>query len=136
VAHSLTLILAALEVVSLPSRFVESAIAASIVYVAVENIVRDSPRRRALLAFGFGLVHGLGFAAMLRPLLPPSRIVAPLLLFNLGVELGQLAIVLPVLPLLAAAARRQPDGYRRFVVAASIIVGALGAFWLIQRLIQ
>jgi hypothetical protein len=132
-AHSLTLILAALEVVSLPSRLVESAIAASIVYVAVENVVLEAPRRRALLAFGFGLVHGLGFAAMLRPLLPPARIVPPLLLFNLGVELGQLALVLPALPLLVAAARRRPDGYRRFVIAASVVIGALGAFWLVQR---
>ncbi len=133
-AHSLTLILAALEVVTLPSRFVESAIAASIVFVAAENILIAEPRGRALLAFGFGLVHGLGFAAMLRPLLPPTRVVVPLLAFNVGVEIGQLTIVLPLLPLCALAARRRPDVYRRAVVVlGSAVIGALGLVWLIQR---
>jgi len=133
-AHSLTLILAALEIVSLPSRFVESAIAASIVFVAAENMLMPEPRGRALLAFCFGLVHGLGFAAMLRPLLPPTRVVVPLLAFNVGVEIGQLTIVLPLLPLLVLAARRRRDLYRRVaVLGGSAVIGALGLVWLIER---
>ena len=134
VAHSLTLVAAALGWVSLPSRLVESAIAASIVYVAVENIVVRAPRNRWPLAFGFGLVHGLGFASVLQPLLPPSGIVVPLLAFNLGVEIGQLAIVTVVLPVLLIAAGRSRAGYRRVViVGGSVVVGALGFLWLVER---
>jgi hypothetical protein len=133
-AHSLTLILAALEVISLPSRFVESAIAASIVFVAAENMLLPEPRGRTLLAFGFGLVHGLGFAAMLRPLLPETRLVVPLLAFNVGVEIGQLTIVLPVLPALVVAFRRAPARYRRVaVLGGSAVIGGLGVWWLIER---
>jgi hypothetical protein len=133
-AHSLTLILAALEIITLPSRFVESAIAASIVFVAAENVLLPEPRGRAFLAFGFGLIHGLGFAAMLRPLLPQTRLIVPLLAFNVGVEIGQLTIVLPLLPLLVIAARRR-DLYRKVAVyGGSAVIGALGVFWLIQRI--
>ena len=133
-AHSLTLILAALNVVRLPSRVVESAIAASIVFVAVENLIRRAPSTRWPLVFAFGLVHGLGFASLLAPLLPPRGVIVPLLLFNLGVELGQLAIVLAVVPLLYASARRDPARYRRTVlVGGSVIIGLLGLVWLIER---
>jgi hypothetical protein len=134
VAHSLTLIAAALGWFTLPSRVVESAIAASIVYVAVENIVSPEPRHRWPLAFGFGLVHGMGFAQVLRPMLPPSGIVPPLLAFNVGVELGQLSIVALVLPLLVVAARRSPAGYRRAVVlGGSALIGLFGMLWLVDR---
>jgi hypothetical protein len=137
VAHSVTLILAALEVIELPGRFVESAIAASIVYVAVENIAVPAPRGRWPLAFLFGLVHGLGFASMLRPLLPPRDVVAPLLLFNVGVELGQLSIVLVLLPLLALFAARGPSAYRRVVViGGSAVIAVLGLLWLAERVLD
>src|SRR5207249_3710819 len=116
VAHSMTLILSALDVIELPSRFVESAIAASIVYVSLENLAPREPRYRWPIAFLFGLVHGLGFAAMLRPILPAGGVIAPLLAFNVGVELGQLSIVVAILPLLLRAARANPLGYRRIVV--------------------
>jgi hydrogenase/urease accessory protein HupE len=133
-AHSLTLILAALEVISLPSRFVESAIAASIVYVAVENLLVTEPRHRWPLALLFGLVHGLGFASMLRPLLPAGDVIVPLLLFNVGVELGQLSIVLILLPVLALASTRAPDRYRRLVaLGGSAVIGLLGLVWLVER---
>jgi hypothetical protein len=133
-AHSLTLIAAALGWVALPSRLVESAIAASIVYVAVENIVTVEPRNRWPLAFGFGLVHGMGFASVLRPMLPASGIVPPLLAFNVGVELGQLAIVAIVLPLLLVGTRRSARGYRRVVVVAgSALIGLFGTLWLVDR---
>ncbi len=137
VAHSITLVLAALDVISLPGRLVESAIAASIVYIAVENLVVREPRGRWPLAFVFGLVHGLGFAAMLRPLLPPTGIVGPLLLFNVGVELGQLTIVLPLGALFWLAGRSDPARYRRtVVVGGSAIIGLLGLLWLIERVVD
>jgi hypothetical protein len=135
--HSVTLILAALGVVTLPSRFVESAIAASIVYVAAENIWLGDPGHRWPLAMAFGLVHGLGFASVLRPMLPRTHVVAPLLEFNVGVELGQLTIVLAVLPLLLLFARGAPDRYRRVVVfSGSIAIGLAASFWLIERVID
>lgn len=135
VAHSLTLVAAALGWIALPSRLVESVIAASIVYVAVENLARVAPPRRHRLTFLFGLVHGLGFASMLRPLLPPEQVVAPLLAFNLGVELGQLAIVALALPALLALARALgPDRYRRWVLPAGCgALIALGLAWLTER---
>jgi HupE / UreJ protein len=133
-AHSLTLIAAALGWFELPTRVVESAIAASIVYVAAENIIVPEPRHRWPLAFGFGLVHGMGFASVLRPMLPTTGIVPPLLAFNLGVEIGQLAIVALVLPLLLAGARRNADTYRRVVVlGGSAVIGLFGMVWLVQR---
>ncbi|MBL9202016.1 MAG: HupE/UreJ family protein, partial [Opitutaceae bacterium] len=105
VAHSLTLALAALEVLSLPARLVEPVIAASIVYVGVENLLRRGaePRGRWALTFAFGLVHGFGFAGVLRELglgAGGQGIALPLLTFNLGVEAGQIAIAAVVLPLL------------------------------------
>ncbi len=99
-AHSVTLLLAGLEVVRLPSRLVEPAIAASILFVAVENLLR-TPRHRFVLTFAFGLVHGFGFASILREVgLPPRGVLPSLLSFNLGVELGQLAVVALVAPML------------------------------------
>jgi len=134
VAHSLTLILAALDVIALPSRFVESAIAASIVYIAVENMAPREPRYRWPVAFLFGLVHGLGFAAMLRPILPPHGVVVPLVAFNVGVELGQLTIVAAVLPFLLLAARAGARRYRRLVVlGGSTLIALVGALWLVER---
>ncbi len=135
VGHSITLILAALGWVELPSRFVESMIAASIVYVAIENLFRPDPAHRALVGFSFGLMHGLGFAAMLRPLLPPSATVMPLLAFNIGVELGQLAVVLATLPLLYLLMRTLGvDWYRRrFLPIACVAVSLMGLVWLVER---
>ena len=134
-AHSMTLIAAALQWFTLPSRLVESLIAASILYVALENLVRPDPPRRWLLTFGFGLMHGVGFATMLSPLLPDTQVILPLLAFNVGVELGQLAIVALAFPALhAACANLGPARYRRAVVVpGSILVGAAGALWLVQR---
>lgn len=135
VAHSLTLIAAALDWLTLPSRFVESAIAASIVYVAAENLLLGDPRHRWALAFAFGLVHGLGFASLLRPILPPNGVVVPLLAFNLGVELGQLTIVALLFPALHAVAARAPVRYQRLAVGGgSAAIGLFGAYWLVQRI--
>jgi hypothetical protein len=135
VGHSISLALASLGIVTLPGRFVECAIAASIVYTAAEDIVQPAPRARFAIAFGFGLVHGLGFASVLAELLPPSHIAVPLLGFNAGVELGQLAIVAVALPVLFGTAWLVgPRSYRRIAlpILASAIL-ALGLLFLIER---
>jgi hydrogenase/urease accessory protein HupE len=135
-AHSVTLALAALEVVSLPSRLVESLIAASIVYVGVENILRgDEPRGRWALTFGFGLIHGLGFASVLREIglgKFGTSIVGPLVGFNLGVELGQLVVACLLLAVLWRL-RRIPAFDRRGTRVASAAVAAAGLVWLVGR---
>ncbi|MCA3132839.1 MAG: HupE/UreJ family protein [Betaproteobacteria bacterium] len=140
IAHSITLSLAALNVFSPPASLVEPLIAASIVYVAVENwFVRDL-RRRWMLTFVFGLVHGFGFAGVLRDYgLPEEALVPALAAFNVGVEIGQLAIVSAVLALLLGVDRWQrrhgvqslPDP--RVALSISAAVGALGVWWLVER---
>lgn len=135
VAHSGTLIAASLGWISAPGALVESVIALSIVFVAVENIIRPEAGYRLLIAFGFGLVHGLGFASMLAALLPPDGVIVPLLAFNVGVELGQLGIVIVILPLLHGLVRLiGGPAYRKwFLSIASSILAVLGALWLIER---
>jgi hypothetical protein len=132
-AHSLTLSLAALGAVSLPSRLVESAIAASVVLAALNNLWPLVHRWRALVAFGFGLIHGFGFASVLADLgLPQGALVLSLVGFNVGVELGQLAIVLAFLPL--AYALRHGRFYRRVVMAGgSALIALLAVVWLAER---
>ena len=132
VAHSLTLILAALDVVHLPTRLVESGIAATIIYVAVENIRGAPTQHRWLLTFCFGLIHGFGFANVLAEMrLPTAGLVRCLLSFNLGVELGQLAIILVALPLVALL-RKSRHG-RRTTIAISALLALFGAAWFADR---
>jgi len=135
-AHSLSLISASLGWVHLPSRFVESAIAASIAYTALENILKPDVPWRFYLTFAFGLVHGLGFASTLSVLLPPRGVIVPLLCFNVGVELGQLTIVLVALPVFYVVARMLgAAAYRRTVMPViSVGIFALGVVWLIERI--
>ena len=132
-AHSITLTLAVLGYVDVPSRLVESGIALSIVVAALNNIVPLVQRRVWLLAFGFGLIHGLGFASALAGLdLPPAALAASLGGFNVGVEMGQAAVVLAVMPFAFAA--RHTRFYRHIVLrwgSAAIIVIATG--WFVQR---
>ena len=106
-AHSVTLSIAALNIFSPPAWIVEPAIALSIIYVGIDNlIVRDGRDMRAWIAFAFGLIHGFGFADVLREMdLPPRALGWSLFSFNLGVEIGQVAVVLTVASLLAASAR-------------------------------
>ena len=140
VAHSITLALATFGIVHPPSRVVEPLIALSIVFVGIENIrelrapggaARD---RRAMLAFGFGFVHGFGFASVLRDFgLPQGPLGVALFSFNLGVEIGQASIVLVTAPLLAALRRASAPAGRRFALAGSTAVCVAGAFWLVQR---
>lgn len=134
IAHSVTLALSMYDVVSLPSRLVESLIALSIVFVAVENMLTAQLKpRRIVLVFGFGLLHGLGFAGVLRELgLPSSEFVTALITFNIGVELGQLTVVL--LCLLTVGWFRQNARYRKVVVIpGSAMICAVGMYWLVQR---
>ncbi|HEU5080601.1 MAG TPA: HupE/UreJ family protein [Opitutaceae bacterium] len=135
-AHSVTLALAALNVVSLPSRIVEPLIAASIVFVGIENLVRrGEPKGRWVLTFIFGLVHGFGFAGVLREIglgAGGTSVALPLVSFNLGVEAGQLAVVAILLPLLLAL-RGRPLLECRVAPAVSAVVMVLGAYWLLQR---
>jgi hydrogenase/urease accessory protein HupE len=133
VAHSITLALAVLGVVSLPDRLVESVIAASIIWVAVENVIAlRPPPRRWLVGFIFGLVHGFGFSSALGPLaLSPGRLAWALLTFNLGVEAGQTAVIAVLLPALLWLQRRRWQ--TRVVQAASLAVAAAGLVWLFER---
>lgn len=133
VAHSITLTLAALDVVSLPSRWIESAIALSVVLAAINNVFPAVSRGRWIAAFGFGLIHGFGFAGALRDLgLPAGSLALSLFGFNVGVELGQLAIVGVFLP--AAFWLRATWAYRRVVLAGgSAFIAAIAGVWLFER---
>ncbi len=133
VAHSITLSAAALGLVHISPAWVEPAIAASIVFVGVENFWRPPPGRRTAVTFGLGLIHGFGFASMLTDLgLPRAQLVTALVSFNGGVELGQGAIVLLLLPILLRL-RRWPSWERRFVPVLSGLVVIAGAVWFMQR---
>ncbi|HEX5105420.1 MAG TPA: HupE/UreJ family protein [Pirellulaceae bacterium] len=132
VAHSITLILATLQVVELPTWLVETCIAATIVYVAVENIFVKEPKHRWWLTFFFGLVHGFGFANVLREMgLPTHGLIRCLLAFNVGVEVGQLAIATALLPLAMVLARWRHG--RKVVVAISLLLAIFGTAWFIDR---
>jgi hydrogenase/urease accessory protein HupE len=135
VAHSVTLSLAALAIVSPPAWIVEPAIALSIVYVGADNLtVRGGRDMRAWIAFAFGFIHGFGFASVLREMdLPPRALGWSLFSFNLGVELGQVAVVLVVASALAAIRGRSETAARRLTVAGSLVVIAAGTFWFIER---
>ena len=132
-AHSITLSLASLHVISLPSRLVESLIALSIVVAALNNLRGTVERRRWVLAFVFGLVHGFGFASVLSDLgLPQGALVLALVGFNLGVEIGQMAIVVAFVPI--AFGLRGTRLYRRGVLTVgSILVALIAGWWFVQR---
>ncbi len=135
VAHSLTLALSLYGVIQLPSRIVEPLIALSIVFVAVENILTTELKPwRIYIVFGFGLVHGLGFASALRDLgLAHGQFLSALVGFNLGVECGQLAVV--ALAFCLVGWFRHAKTYRPYVVLpGSCLIAAVAAFWTIQRL--
>jgi hypothetical protein len=132
-AHSITLSLAALGVVSLPSRGVESAIALSVVLAALNNIRPLVHERRWVIAFGFGLIHGFGFASVLADLgLPQGSLLLALVAFNLGVEAGQLVVVALFLPI-AFALRATALYQRLLLVFGSALIALIAFLWLIQR---
>jgi hydrogenase/urease accessory protein HupE len=134
-AHSITLTLAALNLVSPPASIVEPAIALSIVYVGADNLtVRGGRDLRVWIAFTFGLIHGFGFANVLREMnLPPRALGWSLFSFNVGVEIGQLLVVVVVASLVSVVRNRSEIAGRRLARVGSLIVMAAGAFWFIQR---
>jgi len=135
VAHSITLALTALHVIHLPSALVEPLIAASIVYVGLENLLRRGTDKRWILTFCFGLVHGCGFASALQDLgvgANGTPILLPLVSFNLGVEAGQLIIAAIVLPIIWKC-QASPRFVRQWVPVASTAIVLLGGFWFLQR---
>lgn len=136
IAHSITLAFAGLNIVELPSSFVEPVIALTIVYVAVENIIRgDHPKGRQWLTFGFGLIHGFGFASVLREMEISSSdtgILLPLLSFNLGIETGQIAVAAIVLPMIWWL-NNKPAIAEKFLRGCSAMVALMGAYWLLER---
>jgi hydrogenase/urease accessory protein HupE len=142
VAHSITLSLAALQIVVVPSRIVEPAIAASIVFVAVENFFSRDVGGRWRVTFAFGLIHGFGFAGALQEFgLPANAVVPALAAFNMGVEIGQVAIVSIVVPTLMAvdqmlaADRAVPVRAAPLVYALSAVITILGGYWLLTRVV-
>jgi hydrogenase/urease accessory protein HupE len=136
IAHSITLAAATVHIVQIPSRIVEPLIAASIVFVGIENLLRgDVLKARRMITFGFGLIHGLGFASALRHTGIGSGsegIVLPLFSFNFGVELGQIMVAAAMLPIIWKL-RQNPMFIARLGPACSAAVVLLGSFWFIQR---
>ena len=134
-AHSLTMSLAAMNLMSPPARIIEPAIALSIVYVGADNLlIRGGRDVRAWIAFAFGFIHGFGFAGVLREMSLPRRALGwSLVSINFGIEIGQLAVVVVVASALAALRARSEQAGRQLAFAGSVAVIAAGAFWFIQR---
>jgi hydrogenase/urease accessory protein HupE len=134
-AHSITLSLAALDIFTPPARIIEPAIALSIVYVGFDNLlVKDGRDVRAWIAFAFGFIHGFGFANVLREMdLPQAALGWALFSFNLGVEIGQMVVVLIVASALAALRARSESVGRKVAFIGSILVILAGAFWFVER---
>lgn len=136
IAHSITLGLTAYGIVALPARVVEPLIAVSIAYVAIENLLTERLQSwRIALVFAFGLLHGMGFASVLRDLgLPRHEFLTALLTFNLGVEAGQLSVV-GLAAVAVARWRSSPTQYRTWIVRpASVAIGIAAMFWVVQRI--
>jgi HupE / UreJ protein len=136
IAHSITLAAATFNLAQIPSRIVEPLIAASIVFVGVENLLRNGvPKARQLVTFGFGLVHGFGFASVLGEMgiaAGTGGVVLPLLSFNVGVELGQIMVAAVALPIIWKL-RENPMFIARWAPACSAAVVVLGSFWFAER---
>ncbi len=142
IAHSITLTLAVLDIVRVPSLLVETLIAMSIVYVAAENFFVRDLRHRAWITFGFGLIHGFGFASVLRDYgLPQDALVPALAAFNVGVEVGQVAIVVAFFALYYLVGRflhadsRLAPAMRGMPLAMSGAILLLGLYWTVERIL-
>ena len=135
-AHSITLALAAVGVVKLQLSLVEPLIFLSIVWVAIENtIFKQTTKWRPLIVFIFGLLHGLGFAALLSQYgLPKDNFISLLLAFNVGVEIGQLTVLLAAFILIRLIFRKYKS-YNQLKIPASILIGLFGLYWFIESFI-
>ncbi|MDD9265593.1 HupE/UreJ family protein [Paenibacillus sp. GCM10023248] len=132
IAHSITLALATLEIVQLPSKFIESAIALSIIYIALKNIFQPESKHAPWIAFAFGLIHGFGFAGILAELnLGAAHLATSLLFFNVGIEFGQVLIVSLIFPILIILNKRLT--YKWFMPSVSTAVLFFGCVWFFQR---
>jgi hypothetical protein len=136
IAHTVTLGLSMYKIIEPPTNIVEPLIALSILYVAVENIFSTRLKAsRISVVFIFGLVHGMGFASALGQLgLPPSSYFSSLLMFNLGVELGQITVILSAWFLLAKWFSNKPYYRQRIVIPISVIISIIATYWSVERL--
>ena len=137
VAHTLTLALSMKGVISLPSNIVEPLIALSIAYVGIENIfARSLHKSRLVLVFLFGLLHGLGFAGVLSDFgMPPNAFATALISFNVGVELGQIAVILCAYLCVGIWFRHKPWYHNRIAVPGSLIISIIGLYWTYDRIV-
>jgi HupE / UreJ protein len=135
IAHSITLGLAMYNVIKLPPSIVEPLIALSIMYVALENVFTNKLRKsRIAVVFLFGLIHGLGFAGALSSLgLPQNSYLTSLVMFNVGVELGQLTVILIAFLLVGKWFGNKPWYHQYIVIPLSLIIAAIALFWVIER---
>ena len=136
IAHSITLVLTGIGYIHLPGLIVESLIALSIVWIAIENCMFKKPTRwRFLIVFGFGLLHGMGFASVLSHYgLPKDNFLSLLLAFNIGVEIGQLSVLIIAFILLQIIWKKIYK-IEKIRISASILIGCIGMFWFAQRLL-
>jgi hydrogenase/urease accessory protein HupE len=135
IAHSTTLILSALGILSLPPVITESLIALSIVYVGIENVVRTETKNRWIVAGSFGLIHGAGFSGhltdILKGMMEMGSVFVPLTGFNVGIEAGQITVILIVFPLMMLARKYAKE--RQIVMEVSRVIAAVGAVLLVFR---
>jgi hypothetical protein len=136
IAHTITLGLSMNGIFDLPARIVEPLIALSIAYIGIENIFGHSlNRHRLVLVFAFGLLHGLGFASMLADFgMPDYAFATALISFNVGVELGQLAVIGAALLLFGYWFRNKHWYRKRIVIPGSLLIALTGLWWTIERL--
>jgi hydrogenase/urease accessory protein HupE len=135
VAHSITLALSMKNIIMAPSAVMEPIISLSILFVAIENIItKDLKAWRVLIVFLFGLIHGMGFASALNEIgLPPGKFLTSVLSFNLGVELGQITVILGVFALVIIPFGKK-EWYRKYIVIpVSIFIALIAAYWTVQR---
>ncbi len=134
-AHSVTLALSIYGIISVPSSIVEPLIAASIIYVCIENIFAEKLSRwRPLIIFLFGLLHGLGFASVLKEIgLASDNFATSLIAFNVGVELGQLSVIAACFLLVGIWFRDKPWYRQRITIPASVLIAIIASFWLVER---
>ena len=135
VAHSITLALSMKNVIVAPSSIVEPIIALSILFVAVENLLLSELKPwRIVLVFLFGLIHGLGFASSLNEIgLPRNKFITSIISFNVGVEIGQIAVITAVFVLLVIPFGKSPNYRKRIVFPLSIIIALIAIYWTIER---
>lgn len=135
VAHSITLFLASMEMIPLYPMWVEAAIALTICYVTIENFFIKTSKWRWVLTFVFGLIHGIGFASSIQDIgFNKTYFMTSLISFNIGIEMGQLAIVAIVLPILLKL-QNYPKFYNGFFLVTSLIIFVISAYWFVERIL-